>query len=59
MFRGFRLEAVLFVRDMRLAPRLRRPDRHHMLSVFDFDMWSDVRYWHLADILARGLNVGF
>jgi hypothetical protein len=57
MFRGFRLEAVLFVRDMRLAPRLRRPDRHHMLSVFDFDMWLDVRSWHLADIVAEARHV--
>ena len=59
MSRGFRLEAVLFVRDMRADPQAASPGRHLMLSVFDFDMWLDVRSWHLADIDADGEHVRF
>ena len=50
MSRGFRLEAVLLVRDMCAAPKAGSPGWHLMLSVADFDMWLDVRSWHLADI---------
>ena len=46
MSRGFRLEAVLLVRDMCAAPKAGSPGRPLMLSVADFDMWLDVRSWH-------------
>jgi hypothetical protein len=57
MSRGFRLEAVLLVRDMCAAPKAGSPGRHLMLSVADFDMWLDVRSWHIADMPLALTNV--
>jgi len=57
MFRGFLLEAVLFVRAMNTDPQAALPlPGTIILSIFDFDMWLDVRSWHGADKSIRHLR---